>query len=143
MKNKYVTLEDIDNEIEESYKLIDDFHFDIKLYKRNIEKEEKRITYLDALSNYLKNDGLCPFTKRQILDNDLTLQTYVMPLIIKQDILKIKNACEREHKTYIVDASNIGIILSDFIDFVCEQKGHKIGVGVFYIQKFLEENKFI
>lgn len=149
MKNKYVTIEDLDKEISKSYQFISDYKIDIAMYERNIKKEEQRIVCLNAVMRYLEREGLCPFTKKQILNDDATLQDYAMPLVIREDIVKrqyeIKNdniKDKSKYKIYEVSVSNIGKILFDFVNFVCEEKGHKVGIGDYLIQKFLDENKF-
>lgn len=149
MRKKYITIDDLDKEVSKSYYLIDDLKKDIAMYERDIKKEEQKVIYLNAVIEYLENNGLCPFTKKQILKDDVSLQDYAMPLVVKQDIIKIqcdiennivrdKNKC----KVYQVSVSNLGQILVDFVNFVCEQKGYKIGVGDYLIGKFLNENKF-
>lgn len=149
MKNKYVSIEDLDKEISKSYYLIDNFKKNIDIYERNIKKEEQRIVYLNAVMRYLQRDGLCHFTKKQILNDDATLQDYAMPLVVREDIVKrqyeIKNNMVKDkskYKIYQVSVSNIGQIIFDFVNFVCEEKGHKVGIGDYLIQKFLDENKF-
>ena len=43
---------------------------------------------------------------------------------------------------YHIHPGTIGLILEDFVNFACDYKGHKIGVGNFLIQKFLNERIF-
>ena len=42
-------------------------------------------------------------------------------------------------KNYGIEAYAISMLLNDFIEFVCECKGSKIGVGDFLIEKFIAE----
>ena len=147
MKNKYVSIEDLDKEISKSYQFINDFKNDIAMYERNIKKEEQRIVYLNAVMRYLERKGLCPFTKKQILNDDATLQDYAMPLVVREDINKrayeIKNDIAEtkvKKKPYFVNFSNLGLILNDFIKFVNEYKDVK--VDNYLIQKFIDKNIF-
>ena len=147
MKNKYVSIEDLDKEISKSYQFINDYKNDIAMYERNIKKEEQRIVYLNAVMRYLARNGLCPFTKKQILNDDATLQDYAMPLVVREDINKrayeIKNDIAEnkvKKKPYFVSFSNLGLILNDFIKFVNEYKDVK--VDSYLIQKFLDKNIF-
>lgn len=74
MKNKYINIDDIDKEISKSYDLI-------TTLEHEIVREKKRIEYLQALLFYLEHNGICPFTRRELLENDLKLQDYVLPIL--------------------------------------------------------------
>lgn len=76
MKKKYVDIEDIDKEISKSYGMIN-------ALKKEIERETRRIELLKALLFYLSRHGICPFTSKELLKNDIKLQEYVMPVLIR------------------------------------------------------------
>ena len=58
-------------------------------------------------------------------------------------ILKNINKNKIHVKTsYQVNPGTVGLILEDFVNYVCDYKGHKIGVGNFLIQKYLNERIF-
>lgn len=58
-------------------------------------------------------------------------------------ILKNINKNKIHVKTnYHVHPGTIGLILEDFVNFVCDYKGHKIGVGDYLIHKYLDERIF-
>ena len=74
MKKKYIDVVDVDKAISNSYGMIDTF-------KKGIFKEKKRIEYLQALLFYLEHHGICPFTSKELLKDDIKLQNYVMPIL--------------------------------------------------------------
>ncbi len=141
MKNKYIHIEDVRKAI---YK---DLDF-IGSFEKEIEHLRKRVSYLSCLEDYLYDDGLCPFSKKELLENDIELQHYVMPLLARKSIIdrdtifKYKNCFNNESKE--ISKDNIGALLEDFINFcVKEKKGQKFGVGHYHIQKYLLSRKFV
>lgn len=146
MKNRYVTIKDIEKEIVESDSFIDSFNKEIEFYKERIKNEKQRIVYFDAVLSYLREEGLCPFTSKQILTDDTVLQDFAMPLVVR-DKMKKWQLNFVNHKgngiVYDLSSTSIGQILSDFVDFVNNMKGHRVGIGDLHIQKFLDENTFV
>ncbi len=76
MKNKYIDIEDIDKAISNSCGII-------YALEAKIAKEKKRMEYLQALLFYLEHNGICPFTSKELLNNDIKLQVYVMPILAR------------------------------------------------------------
>jgi len=93
--------------------------------------------------NYLINDGLCPFTSKELLEDIVLLQSFVTPIYYSLDKNIIKHYKQKNSydnsTNYGFNPDTIGKILTDFIDFVCEFKGYKIGVGQALISKFIKE----
>ena len=131
MKEKYITINDLYNIIDNELEFIDTLN-------NEIEHNKKRITYLNALQNYLIESDFCPIIRRKIIDSDILLQEFVTPLL-KNDTKSYTFSNGVKSKDYGVDTNTIGLILTDFVKFICEFKGHKIGVGVFHIEKFIRE----
>ncbi len=76
---RYIHIEDVRNEILKT----EDF---IISFEEEIENSRRRIVCLNALLDYLEEDGLCPFASKELLNNNLKLQEYTMPLVAKQKI---------------------------------------------------------
>lgn len=129
MRKKYISLEEIDLEIKKTEENIDTM-------TRVLRDERKRAMYLCALAHYLYNEALCPLVKKEVLNDMVELQHFVLPICYKLD-----NNSEKQFrsKNYGVNPDTIGLILHDFIDFVCEFKGHKIGVGEALIRRFIKD----
>ncbi len=136
MRDKYIHIEDISKEIEKECEFLETF-------EKEIEHSKKRIKYLSCLENYLFEDGLCPFTKKELLENDIKLQDYVMPLLVKEEII-LRQKIVRFKEFKRISKDNIGELLKDFINFCVELKnGKKFGVGEFHIQSYLDNREFV
>lgn len=74
-----------------------------------------------------------------VLDN-LNIDYNIYTLL--QEVTNNKNDDNEfvsNRKNYNVFPDTIGLILQDFIKFVCDFKGHKIGIGEALIRKFIYE----
>lgn len=70
--------------------------------------------------------------------NDLEFVKNILDkLKLRYDVYFIDN--RNSVKDYGVELDTIDILLHDFINFVCDYKGHKIGVGDFFVSKFISE----
>ena len=132
MKNKYISVNDLFNIIDNELEFI-------ATLNNEIEHIKKRITYLNALQNYLIGSDFCPIIRRKVIDSDILLQEFVTPILLKNEINFSKFFDRVNSKGYGIEFNTIRQLLQDFIDFVCDCKGHKIGVGVCFIEKFIRE----
>lgn len=80
----------------------------------------------------------------KLLKEDEQRQKYILDEKKRiERILKNINKNKIHVKTnYQVHPGTIGLILEDFVNFVCDYKGYKIGVGDYLIQKYLNERIF-
>ena len=132
MKNKYISVKDLFNIIDNELEFIDTLN-------NEIEHIKKRITYLNALQNYLIESDFCPIIKRKIIDSDILLQEFVTPILLKNNLKDCAFIGGVNSKDYGVEFDTIDILLHDFVNYVCKCKGHKIGVGDLLIDKFIKE----
>lgn len=138
MKDKYISINDLYNIIDSELEFIDTLNNEIDTLNSEVEHSKKKITYLNALQNYLIESDFCPIIRRKIIDSDILLQEFVTPLL-KNDTKSYTFSNDVKPKDYGVDNDTIGLLLDDFIKFICGLKGHKIGVGVFHFEKFIRE----
>lgn len=74
-KNRYIDLDEIEYEIRKEYK-------NINKLENEVEHKKKRIKCLQCLLEYLYEHSLeCPFSRKELLKNDIKLQYYVAPLL--------------------------------------------------------------
>lgn len=110
-------------------------------YIKTLEEELRilyiKVDYLKAISDYLKQDSISPFISKDIITNDRKLQEFAMPLLVKDTIYKKQKNIPID---YSIEPNVIYKLLENFIDFVCLYKGHKVCIGKFLIEKFIEEN---
>lgn len=138
MPKKYITIKDLDIEIQKCRN-------GISYFEKLLEYGKERLGNLQVLEDYLIRDGLCPYSKKELFD-DNKLQYYILPLKLQLD----KNYSEEIYmEKYLhkkssikVDCYNLENVLDDFINFVCECKGCKIGVGRYLIEKYLCSREF-
>ena len=123
--NKYIHLKDVDTEIKKILDYIDSLNIDLLF---NL----KRVKYLEVLFDYLMNDGLVPYGSKTLLKDNVKLQEFVAPLMCKKD----KNELEYYN---VYDVGKTYKLIKAFVNFCCEIKGHKIGIGDFLIEKFIKE----
>lgn len=132
MKNKYISVNDLFNIIGNELEFLD-------ILNNEIEHIKKRITYLNALQNYLIESDFCPIIRRKIIDSDILLQEFVTPILLNDKLKHYEFIDKTKSKDYGVDTNTINLLLTDFLKFVCNYKGHKIGVGDFLVSKFISE----
>lgn len=132
MKNKYISVNDLFKIIDNELEFIDTLNNEIKHIK-------KRINYLNVLQNYLIESDFCPIIRRKVIDSDILLQEFVTPILIKNEIDFSKFFDRVNSKDYGIEFDVIRQLLHDFIDFVCDCKGHKVGVGDCLIEKFIRD----
>ena len=69
--------------------------------------------------------------------NDLNFVKNILDKLgLKYDVYSSDNYSAKD---YGVEFEIIGLLLHDFVNYVCECKGHKIGVGDFLIGKFIKD----
>ncbi len=95
--------------------------------------EDGKLNDLIVALNYFV-DKYDLYKKEEIVSSIKVLRNDIIYQLYEQKILR------RKFKK--VDLCDLGSILEDFVSFVCEQKGHKIGVGYFLIQKYLLDIEF-
>lgn len=127
MGKKYVTVKDIEKEIDSIKNYIEFWNIDLN-------QETERLENLNVLLDYLYKGGFCPLTKNQ-LSHNRELNYYILPLKTRINVIEREKFCKKPPLKF--SFSNLENILEDFIDFVCECKGHKIGVGHHLIEKYL------
>lgn len=133
MKKRYIHFTDVEKEIESAYSYISSVEEDML-------KEKKRVELLEVLADYLANDGLCPFAKKDLLSNDMKLQEYVTPILCKKEIMERQQYQKSPSLIeYSATYDTVAKIINDFIKFVCEIKGQRIGVGEYHIRRFMQE----
>ena len=101
---------------------------------------EKEMLYsLKLIKEYIFKNKYIPL-KLKDLNNTEKVNYYALPLKLEY---KFHSDCIKEAKRGIkVDCYNLGNVLDDFINFVCECKGYKIGVGCHLIEKYLCSREF-
>lgn len=139
MGKKFITINDVEREISLSESFV-------KYGRQDLQLEEKRLENLNILQNYLHEGGFCPLTKKQLLHDEKLLDYYILPLKLQlyknyREGIYLK---EYLHKKPLikVDCFSLENILRDFVDFVCDCKGQKIGVGFHHICKYLNSREF-
>lgn len=132
MKNKYISLNELSDVIDSDLEYVDN------LYK-DIDHTKKRISYLELLRVYLIENDFCPIVRKEVIDSDILLQEFVMPILLKNNSKSYAFIGSVNSKDYGVEFDTIDILLHDFVNYVCKCKGHKIGVGDFLIDKFIKE----
>ena len=105
----------------------------IEFMQGNLIKEKKKLEYLLILEDYMLNDGITDFIRKDILFDDVLLEEFVMPLV------ETKFTRRKCKVNYGVNSNVIDKILYDFISFCTAEKGRKFGVGSHLIEKFLYE----
>ena len=103
----------------------------IEFMQDNLIKEKKKLEYLFILEDYMLNDGITDFIRKDILFNDVLLEEFVMPLV------ETKFTRRKCTINYGVNRNDISRILYDFISFCIAEKGRKFGVSSHLIEKFL------
>ena len=78
MKKKYIGLADVNYAIRSLEFDIDSLINEVKLLKR------KKVM-LKSLSIYLEHDGLVPYCHANVLSDDLALEKFCLPLVLKYD----------------------------------------------------------
>lgn len=132
MKRKYINYKDL---VEESHKC----ESLIISLEDDVLNEKKRLDNLNILTDYMFKEDINFIEKKDIKDNQSLLH-YILPI----KALKIA----RQHCPVIIEEKkrlnsfNVGEVLEDFVSFVCQEKGHKIGVGNYLIQKYLDKREF-
>ncbi len=132
MKKRYISVSDLAEIVYRELHHIDNLNIEI-------EHIEKRITYLNALRHYLVRSDFCPMIKRKIVDSDMLLQEFVTPILLNDKLKHYEFIDKTKSKDYGVDTNTINLLLTDFLKFVCNYKGHRIGVGDFLVSKFISE----
>lgn len=133
VKNKYINIDDIDKEISKSYDLI-------TTLEHKIVREKKRIEYLRALYFYIDHNGICPFTKRELLENDLKLQDYVLPILARINISERYDIGEmfKENAKLIIEKRQFAINELEKMKFKLKEKRCLINTAEHdYLQKFV------
>lgn len=74
MKNKYISLSELSDVIDADLEYVDN------LYK-DIDHTKKRISYLELVRDYLIENDFCPIVRKEIIDSDILLQEFVLPLL--------------------------------------------------------------
>ena len=105
----------------------------IEFMQDNLIREKKKLEYLLILEDYMLNDGITDFIRKDILFNDVLLEEFVMPLV------ETKFTRRKCTINYGVNSNDISRILYDFVSFCTVEKGRKFGVGSALIEKFLYE----
>ena len=104
-----------------------------KYYAFYVKKNEECCTSFSGLDKEEKDMVF------HILDNleiDYDLYSFIKEKRFNQNEDN-KSICKLTN--YGVNPDTIGLILSEFIEFVCEFKGHKIGVGEALIRRFIKD----
>ena len=104
-----------------------------KYYAFYVKKNDECCTSFSGLDNEEKDLLI------HILDNleiDYDLYSFIKEKRFNEDIDN-KSTCKLT--SYGVNPDTIGKILFDFIEFVCNFKGHKIGVGEALIRRFIRD----
>lgn len=132
MKNKYLSVNDLSNIIDNELEMVGTLN-------NEIEHINKKVFYLMALRNYLMENDFCPIIRKKIIDSDILLQEFVTPILLKNNSKTYASLFGVVPKDYGVGFDTIDMLLHDFINYACKCKGHKIGVGDFLIDKFIGE----
>ena len=137
MKNKkYIKLSDIQKEIFKSYDVI----------TKNLDKnriENDKIQLLEKLSFFIETKTQVPCTKKILKDlvklKFICLNMKAPPLKEVTDEKIIKAVKDKKETVIIGKTLSAVELLEDFIKFVCNEKGHKIGVDDYLITKYVYE----
>lgn len=134
MKRKYISYIELVEELHKCESLITSLEDDV-LY------EKKRQDNLNLLTNYMFKEDI-NFIERKHIKDKQSLQHYILPIkaleVARQNCPEIIMCGKRKR----LNAFNVGEVLEDFVSFICQEKDHKIGVGDYLIQKYLDEREF-
>lgn len=140
MAKKYVTIKDVEKEINSSNTFVE-------FYEEDLKRERKRLENLNVLQNYLHEGGICPFSKKELLNDDKILQYYILPLKLETDKNFRYNMYVKKYlnkKSLIeVNCWNLEYILRDFIDFVRNLKSQRIEINRDHIIRYLNSREFV
>lgn len=134
MKRKYISYIKLVEELHKCESFIASLEDDV-LY------EKKRLDNLNLLTNYMFKEDIDFIERKHIKDNQ-SLQHYILPIkaieVARRNCPEIIMCGKRKR----LNSSNVGAVLEDFVSFVCQEKGHKIGVGDCLIQRYLSKREF-
>lgn len=133
MKSKYLNVEDVKKVLDQELDHIDFLGNEMALC-------HKRIEYLNILKIFLNEEALCPIVDKKIVDSDIKLQEFISPMLCKMDSRYYHfDFNYKGIKDYGVNPDTIDKLLHDFVNFVVDYRGQKIGIGDFLIRKFIYE----
>lgn len=109
MKNKYISLNELSDVIDSDLEYVDN------LYK-DIYHTKKRISYLELVRDYLIENDFCPIVRKEVIDSDILLQEFVMPILLKNNSKSYAFIGSVNSKDYGVEFDTIDILLHDFVN---------------------------